>query len=159
MLHAVPVELKDANAFVDALHRHHGHVVRDKYRIGCADGDKLVGVVQVGRPLARMLCDGKTLEVVRLCTDGTKNACTFLYSAAARVAKEMGYAKIITYILETESGVSLRASGWHCEDASCGGGSWSRKGRERNDNAPTCKKQRWSKTLREDKITEKEEEA
>lgn len=115
-MRAIPMELKDANAYVDELHRHHGHVVRDKFRIGClADDGHLCGVVQVGRPVARALCDGKTLEVVRLCTDGTKNACSFLYSAAARVARELGYSKIITYILETERGDSLRASGWQFE--------------------------------------------
>ena len=122
MLQVVPVELKEANAFVDTLHRHHSAVVRDKFRVGVSQDGKLVGVAQVGRPLSRMLCDGKTLEVLRCCTDGTKNACTFLYSRCARIAREMGYEKIITYILESETGVSLQASGWHCEAENVGGG-------------------------------------
>lgn len=95
---AVPIELKQANAFVDKMHRHHGSVHRDKFRIGCKANGKLVGVVQLARPVNRMLDDGKTIEVVRMCTDGTPNVCSFLYSRAARIAREMGYNKIITYI-------------------------------------------------------------
>ena len=122
MITAIPISLKEANAFVDALHRHHDSVYRDKYRIGAMQDGKLVGVVQVGRPVSRVLDDGKTVEVTRLCSDGTKNVCSFLYSRAARIAKELGYSKIITYILETESGDSLAASGCSLEDAKCGGG-------------------------------------
>jgi hypothetical protein len=91
--------------------------------------------------------DGKTIEVVRLCTDGYENACSFLYSRAARVAKEMGYEKIITYILESENGSSLKASGWNLDKESCGGGQWSCPSRPRETTAPTCKKQRWIKYL------------
>lgn len=147
MLIAVPMTLQEANDFVDELHRHHGHTVRDKYRIGVSDGEKIVGVVQVGRPVSRRMDDGKTLEVTRLCTDGTRNACSFLYSAAARIAKEMGYERIITYILETESGVSLKAAGW-VFDRESRGGSWNQPSRPRVDKAPTIKKQRWCKDLR-----------
>ena len=99
----------------------------------------LCGVIVVGRPVARHYDDGYTAEVTRLCTNGIKNGCSFLYSAAARTAREMGYVKIITYILESESGVSLRASGWRY-DGIRGGGSWDRLNREREDKAPTCKK-------------------
>lgn len=147
MIKAIPLSLKEANEFVDRLHRHHDPVYRDKYRVGAMQDGKLVGVVQVGRPVSRILDDGKTVEVTRLCTDGTKNACSFLYSRAARVAKELGYSKIITYILETESGDSLSASGWTQEEAKCGGGNWSCKSRPRETTAPQCYKQRWSKTL------------
>ena len=94
----------------------------DKFRVGVSDGDKLVGVAQVGRPVSRYLDDGQTLEVIRCCTDGTKNACSFLYSRCARIAEEMGYKKIITYILASELGSSLKASGWHCETDNAGGG-------------------------------------
>ena len=148
-MRAVPLERRDAVAFVDKLHRHHGGVARDRYRIGAEQDGRLVGIVQVGNPVARKLCDGKTLEVVRLCTDGTKNVCSFLYSAAARVARELGYSKIITYILATESGDSLRASGWH-KEADVKGQSWDRPSRPRQTTAPTCDKQRWAKILREE---------
>lgn len=143
---AVPLELKQANEFVDKLHRHHDSVHRDKFRVGCEVDGKLVGVVQLARPVSRMLDNGKTIEVVRLCTDGTPNVCSFLYSRAARIAKEMGYAKIITYILDSESGASLKASGWH-KEANTKGQDWSRPSRPRSTTAPTCNKQRWAKTL------------
>jgi hypothetical protein len=93
-----------------------------------------------------MLDDGKTAEVTRLCTDGYINACSFLYGAAARVAKAMGYTKIITYILESENGASLRASGWTFGGVR-GGGSWDRANRHRENNAPTCKKKLYYRDL------------
>ena len=146
-LEATPLELSAANEFVATLHRHHDPVHRDKYRIGASHNGKLVGVVQVGRPVSRPLDDGKTVEVVRLCTDGTKDACSFLYSRAARIAKEMGYEKIITYILCTETGASLRACGW-VEEAVTSGGHWSRPSRKRNTTAPTMPKKRYAKYLK-----------
>ena len=149
MLSARPIELKDANAFVDSLHRHHDPVHRDKFRVAAYDGDKLVGVVQIARPVSRMLDDGRTAEVVRLCTDGTKNACSFLYARAARAAAALGYDRIITYILETESGSSLRAAGWHFQTVTSGG-EWSRPSRPRETTAPSCRKQRWEKNLKEE---------
>lgn len=156
-MNAVPLTLEEANQFIAKNHRHHTPVKRDKYRVGCEEEGRLVGVAIVGNPVARMLCDGFTLEVTRLCTDGTKGACSFLYSRAARIARELGYKKIITYILETESGTSLKASGWHCEAEKCGGGNWSRQNRPREiiitslwgeiQKYPVCAKQRWAKEL------------
>lgn len=157
---AVPIELREANAFVERLHRHHAAVHRDKFRVGAMDENgQLCGVIQLARPVSRNLDDGKTIEVVRCCTDGTRNACSFLYSRAARIAKEMGYTKIITYILESEDGASLKASGWMCEALDVGGGSWDRPGRSRElvesqlslfEVKPKYsieKKQRWCKKL------------
>jgi hypothetical protein len=146
-MEAVPLELSAANEFVATFHRHHDPVHRDKFRIGASQNGKLVGVVQVGRPVSRMLDDGKTVEVVRLCTDGTKDVCSFLYSRAARIAKEMGYEKIITYILCTETGASLRACGW-IEEATTNGGHWSRPSRKRTTTAPTVPKKRYAKHLK-----------
>ena len=143
---AIPLELKQTNEFVERLHRHHDAVYRDKFRVGCELDGKLVGVIQCGRPVARALDNGYTIEVVRCCTDGTKNACSFLYSRMVRIAKEMGYKKIITYILETEDGTSLKASGWH-KEADIQGKSWSCPSRPRETTAPTCNKQRWVKEL------------
>ncbi len=147
-LEAMPLELSEANKFVQDLHRHHDAVHRDKFRIGASMGGKLVGVVQVGRPVSRMLDDGKTVEVVRLCTDGTKDVCSFLYSRAARVAKEMGYEKIITYILCSESGTSLKACGWK-DEGIAGGGKWSRPSRPRATTATTVPKKRFAKNLKD----------
>lgn len=146
---SVPLERKATAEFVEKMHRHHDPVMRDKFRIGAMHGGKLVGVVQVGNPVARALCDGYTLEVVRLCTDGTKNTCSYLYSAAARVARELGFRKIITYILDWESGDSLRAAGWH-KEADIPGHAWGCPSRPRNTTAPTCDKQRWAKLLTKD---------
>lgn len=111
-LRVVPVDLSEANAFVAQHHRHHRPVVGHKFSIGAHDGENLVGVAIVGRPVARHRDDGDTLEVTRLCTDGTKNACSFLYAAAWRAASAMGYSRLGTYILATETGATLKASGW-----------------------------------------------
>ena len=108
MLSLTPVSLSEANAFVARYHRHHKPVVGHKFSIGCMADGRLVGVAIVGRPVSRYLDNGLTLEVNRLCTDGTKNACSFLYAAAWRAARAMGYRKIITYILDTESGAARR---------------------------------------------------
>lgn len=146
-LKAIPLELKQANEFVDKLHRHHCSVHRDKFRVGAMKCGKFVGVVQVARPVSRILDDGETVEVVRLCSDGTKDVCSFLYAKAARIAKELGYSRIITYILESESGASLKASGWKL-DGTTSGGAWDRPSRRRNTLAPTCPKKRYIKELR-----------
>lgn len=145
-LKAAPITLAGANEFVAQRHRHHDPVYRDKYRVGCTRNGELVGIVQVGRPVSRVLDDGKTLEVVRLCTDGTKNVCSFLYASAARIAREMGYGRIITYILKSETGNSLQAAGW-TKEADIKGHTWDCPGRPRKTTAPTCDKQRWVKTL------------
>lgn len=149
---AIPLELSAANEFVAKLHRHHDPVYRDKFRVGAVLNGKLVGVVQVGRPVSRNLDDGKTVEVVRLCTDGTKDVCSFLYAKAARIAKEMGYEKIITYILESENGISLKAAGWE-QEAVTKGGEWNRKNRPRNTTAPTVPKKRYGKNLIEKRVS------
>lgn len=160
-LTARPIELKEANDFIAKLHRHHAPVHRDKFRFRVVDENgETHGVIQLARPVSRKLDDGDTIEVVRCCTDGTRNACSFLYSRAARIAKEMGYKKIITYILKSESGVSLKAAGWILENDCCGGGSWDVPSRPRNlvnpemnlffderTKYPTEKKQRWVKNL------------
>lgn len=141
-LRIVPISLKAANQFVSLHHRHHRPVRGHKYAVACAVELDPVGVAIVGRPVARHLDDGLTLEVTRVATDGTPNACSALYGAAWRVARELGYSRIITYILDTEPGTSLRAAGWRCAGPA-GGGSWSRPSRPRVDLAPTCGKLRW----------------
>lgn len=143
-----PISFKPAIEFVKQYHRHHGATPGCKWCIGAYEGDKLVGVAICCRPVARKLDDGTVCEVARLCTDGTRNACSILYAASARVAKAMGYRKIITYILDTEPGTSLKASGWVLENEKCGGGSWNVPSRPREDKATTCYKQRWSKALK-----------
>lgn len=140
--------MKTANEFVLAHHRHHGKVRGCKFCIAVADEDgRLHGVAVTGRPVSRYLDTGLTAEVTRLCTDGTQNACSFLYAACARTARSMGYEKIITYILETENGASLRASGWWCAGLR-GGGDWNVPSRPRKAGANTGRKQLYYKELR-----------
>ena len=131
----IPITLKEANAFVERHHRHHKPVRGHKFSIGAAQDDVIVGVAIVGRPVARRRDDGWTLEVTRLCTDGTHNACSFLYGAAWRVARAMGYQRMGTYIMGTESGASLRAAGWKYMYETPGK-SWSVKSRPRVDTHP-----------------------
>ena len=119
-----PISLKKANEYVINNHRHHDKVQGHKFSLSCWDNDKLCGVAIVGHPQSRMIDNDNVLEVLRLCTDGTYNACSILYARCAKVGKDMGYEKIITYILESESGISLKASGWHCEEEKCGGFKW-----------------------------------
>jgi hypothetical protein len=134
-LASIPVTLDEANAFVAEHHRHHRAVVGHKFSIGAAKGDSVVGVVIVGRPVSRHRDDGLTLEVTRLCTDGTANACSFLYGAAARAAFALGYRRIGTYILKSEHGASLYAANWKLIGER-GGGSWSVPSRPRVDTHP-----------------------
>lgn len=139
-----PIGLRAANAYVTDLHRHHGPTRGHKFSIACLDDSgRLCGVAIGGRPVARGLDDGRTLEVLRVCTDGTPNACSKLYGAMRRAAREMGYLKVITYTLAEESGTSLRAAGWSV-DGTTHGGSWDRPGRERTDRHPIGPKTRWA---------------
>src|SRR5256714_10988635 len=108
---AVPLHLREANEFVAKYHRHNLPTVGGKFAVGAALDGKLVGVAIAGRPVARRLDDGRTLEVLRVCSDGTPNVNSFLYGRVARIARLMGYRKVITYTLEEESGASLRAVG------------------------------------------------
>lgn len=107
----IPITLKVANEFVLQYHRHNKQVVGSRFAIGLKNGDKLVGVAICGRPISRHLDNGLTLEVYRVCTDGTKNATSMLYSRCKRIGQLMGYEKIITYTLQSESGSSLKALG------------------------------------------------
>lgn len=103
------------------------------------------GVAVCGRPVSRYLDDGRTLEINRLCTDGTKNACSMLYGGCCRVAKAMGYKKVITYILETEDGTSLKASNFTCE-GKAGGTHWTGE-RNKGQDIPKLFKTRWTREL------------
>ena len=112
MLEIVPITLKEAKAFVKAHHRHNKPPTGWKFGVGVQSNGLLVGVATAGRPVSRALDDGRTLEVNRTCTDGTRNANSMLYGAVWRAAKAMGYRKAITYTQCEESGASLRAAGW-----------------------------------------------
>lgn len=130
-----PLDLEEANAFVREHHRHHRPVVGHKFSLGAVLGDRIVGVAIIGRPVARRRDDGETLEVTRLCTDGTKNAPSFLYGASARAAFALGYRRIGTYILASEPGTSLTAANWR-QIGETPGRSWSVPSRPRVDTHP-----------------------
>jgi hypothetical protein len=109
----VPLALEAAADMVDALHRHHKRPRGHKFSLGVVrEGGALCGVAIVGRPVARCFDKWWCLEVTRVATDGTPNACSTLYGRIWRVAKESGYLRVITYTQEGESGASLRAVNW-----------------------------------------------
>lgn len=140
-----PITFKKACEFINEHHRHHRATVGCKFCLSLWDGDRLVGVAVCGRPVARRLDDGTVCEINRLCTDGTRNACSMLYGACCRVAKAMGYKRVITYILESENGASLKASNFVCEGVA-GGTHWTGE-RDRGQDIPRELKTRWVKDL------------
>lgn len=148
-LHVAPLELQEANLLVAQWHRHHHPSQGHRFSIGVIDTDGVLhGAAIVGRPVARLAGSPRdVLEVVRLVTDGTQNACSILYAAAARAGLALGYRRIQTYILGDEPGTSLLAAGWTCE-GEAGGGQWKHTdGKVRRTDQPTGMKSRWAKDL------------
>jgi hypothetical protein len=137
-----PITFKEASAFVRLHHRHHAPSVGHKFSIAANDGERVVGVVTVGRPVARHLDNGWTLEVTRCTTDGIRNAASLLYGAAWRATKALGYRRLITYTLIEESGTSLKAAGWKALYQT-EGGSWDCPSRPRVDTHPIGQKTLW----------------
>ncbi|HSS99911.1 MAG TPA: XF1762 family protein [Terriglobales bacterium] len=143
MLELQPINFSEAKTFVTSHHRHHQPPQGMKFCIAVNDGARVVGVIIVGRPVARYLDNGCTLEVTRCCTDSSvKNTASMLYGAAWRAAKALGYKRLITYTLRSEAGTSLKAAGWK-ELGQAGGGSWNRPNRFRVDTHPIGQKTLW----------------
>ena len=153
-LQITPINLDEANAFVARHHRHHKPVPGAKFCVAASEmrvkerapsgphaALEVCGVAIVGRPVARMSDNGYTLEVNRLCTDGTRNACSILYAAAWKAAKALGYQRLITYTLPDEGGASLRASNWKLIGLR-GGGNWNVASRPRIDTAAALQGQK-----------------
>ena len=138
----VPITREEVQAFVREHHRHNAPTVQAIFRVGCSTDGRICGVAEVGRPVARMLCDEWTAEVRRVCTDGTPNACSLLYGAAWRAARALGYRRLITYTLATEPGVSLRAAGWRVV-AEVAARSWHTPSRPRVDSHPLQERLGW----------------
>lgn len=147
-LELVPMHRDEAIFYIQAHHRHLKKTnLRQGYKFAlaaCMD-DRIVGVVMVGRPVAGALQDGWTLEVTRLCSNGERNVCSFLYGAAWRAARALGYRRLGTYTLTTEPGTSLRAAGWRLIGQTRGG-SWDRRERPRVDKHPLQAKLRWERS-------------
>jgi hypothetical protein len=144
-LTVVPLTLRQADAFVTENHRHHGTSRGCKFALGICNGS-LRGVAVAGRPVARLLDDGATLEITRLATDGTPNACSKLYRAVSKVARAMGYRRVITYTLASEPGASLRGAGFK-QTERVRGRSWTCPSRPRQDDHPLEDKLRWELSL------------
>ena len=131
-LSVIPITGHEANDFIKNFHRHNKPVRGQRFSIG-ASTDKLVGVAIVGRPIARLLQDGLTAEITRVCVVDTapKGTCSFLYGRCWRIWQQMGGKRLVTYTLQEESGASLRGAGWKIMGKNKGGG-WDRKERKRD---------------------------
>ena len=151
MLRLRPTSIKDARAFVAALHRHNAAPNGGLFATSVVDSEDTVrGVAIIATPIAMGNADGWTCEVTRCCTDGSKNACSMLYGAAARAAKALGYKRILTYTLASEPGIALRASGWR-EVARTKWRPWNHKRRSRSTHVTDLLGER-SKYSQEDKV-------
>lgn len=140
-LSVVPMTLRAARAYVKEHHRHAKRIQGGLFAVGARLGDDIVGCAIVGMPVARMLQDGHTVEIRRCCTDGTRNACSFLYRVCVRVANALGYARVLTYTLESESGASLRGAGFEITRRTRAE-HWNRESRPREEQ-PVQYKLRW----------------
>jgi hypothetical protein len=137
-----PITFKEAQRFINKNHSHHRAPSGWVFGVAVNDGEKIVGVAMAGKPLARLFDDGWTLEITRCCTDHTQNVASKLYGALVKAGRALGYKRIITYTLKSESGVSLSAANWRVV-AESRGGTWNRKRRPRVDNHPTGQKLLW----------------
>lgn len=146
----MPITLREARRFVGEHHRHNLPPVGWKFGVGIHDGQQLRGVGIAGQPKARMLQDGLTLELLRVCTDGVPNGCSMIYGALVRAGKALGYRRFVTYTLASEPGASLKAAGFTVDAEVTSGPTWRRDGRPRddvdlfgNERRPTEDKVRW----------------
>lgn len=153
-LRLVPVDLVAARKFVSEHHRHNLPPQGGKFAVGLQNGSGLVGVGIAGRPVARMLDDGLTLEIIRTCTTNVANSNSMIYGALCRAAKALGYKRIFTYTLQEETGASLKAANFTLDASLKGEASWSRPSRPRvqvdlfgNERRPSGPKFRWVREL------------
>lgn len=138
-----PISLRDANAFVNKHHRHHEGPRAYRFAVSLrGPRDGLHGVAIAGNPVSKAQCDGRTIEVSRACTDGTKNANSMLYAAIWRAARALGYTRMLTYTMPEESGSSLKAVGMR-QDGMTEGRPWDRANRPRKAKYPVGPKIRW----------------
>ena len=143
-----PLTQRAARDWIDEHHRHSGAPRGDVIRVGVEVDGQIVGVGMAGRPVARMLDDGYTLEILRVCTQGAENACSAIYGALCRAAKALGWRTVITYTLASETAASVRAAGFVRDADVRAEDSWSRPSRGRvTEKRPTCAKVRWRRDL------------
>lgn len=107
-----PMTITEAKAFVAAHHRHHKPPVSGLFAVAAEENGVIIAVAVVGRPVARMLADGYTAEVTRLCSTVAERlanghapgVCSMLYAAAWRACRALGYRRLVTYTLPEEGG-------------------------------------------------------
>lgn len=142
----VPVKLSDAKDYVRRHHRHNDAPLSWLFGVGVESDGELVGVGIAGRPVARGLDDGKTVEITRICSAGVRNVCSMLYGALSRAAFALGYKRVVTYTLQSEAGASLRAAGFESVAALDDRPGWDSPNRPRPlDPSPREAKFRWEK--------------
>ena len=147
MLRIIPLDLKEANGAVAKWHRHHKPVVGHRFSLGVIDDQgELDGAAIASRPTARLTDQKFVVEITRVATNGTRNACSILLGAAAKAAKSMGYSTIQTTTLQIESGSSLKAVGWECKEINVDGSGWDSR-KNRNVDCKEHKKMKWWKVL------------
>lgn len=145
--------IKEARRFVGEHHRHSRPPAGGGFAVAVESDGEIVAVGIAGRPVARLLDDGTTIEVTRCCTNGTHNAASMIYGALCRAATALGYKRAVTYTLETEGGASLRAANWR-KDGETQAQGWDRPSRARpavdlfgEQRVPPGSKIRWVRDL------------
>jgi len=142
----IPIRVSKANKFVEEHHRHNKPVDHRGHRfsLGLMYKNCLIGVAIAGQPIARQNDDGFTLEIQRVCVlEGYPNANSMLYGRIKRIGMLMGYKKIITYTLQSETGSSLKAVGATSKPIRVG--SWNRPNRPRQEQEISLKpKLKWT---------------
>jgi hypothetical protein len=144
-LRAIPITRQEVEDFIAQHHRHHLPPVGWVFHVALARGEKIVGVATIGRPVARRLDNGFTAEVTRVCTldvPEARHAASKLYAMAWRIARQMGYKRLISYTLAEETGTSLIAAGWRALYQTPGH-SWDCPSRPRVDKHPLGRKTLW----------------
>ena len=154
-----PCELAEAQAYIAEHHRHHDPPRGHRFSLKAMHDGNIVGVAVVGRPVGRHQQDGETVEITRLCTDGTPNAVSFLVGACKRAARALGWKRMISYTLTEEYGAAWRASGM-VQTGEVAGGAWKHTGyessgepalpgmeRKNRNSHPLGPKRRWEVTL------------
>ena len=153
-LRPVPITRAEAQEFIRHHHRHHLPPVGDIFRVALAceiEGKgEIIGVAMIGRPVARILDNGWTAEVTRCCVaevPEAKHAASKLYAMAWRIAREMGYRRLITYTLKSEPGTSLVAAGWKALYQTRDGREWDTPSRPRVAKHPLEGKTLWEMAI------------
>ena len=140
-----PISMAEARRWLSVEHRHlRTGLTGWLFGVQILDDQGFrIGVACAGRPKARALQDGRTIEITRVAVrEGNPNACSFSYGALRRAAVALGYTRVVTYTLPEEGGASLRAAGF-VEDGRTKGGEWDCPSRSRRPAERADRKVRW----------------